>query len=296
VRTWEYLTNPDMARLFWPGVITGLAVGLLCAVLSVLVVLKRMSFIGQGISHAAFGGVGVAALIAVEATGEAPGGALQFWIVLLFCLAAALVIAWLSERGSAGADTAIGIVLVASMAAGAILIHRAWQVHPTRMPSWESVLFGAILAVDERGAWTACGVAAATLGALWWFRRPMLFWAFDEPSAPAFGVPARSMKVLLVVLLTLAIVTGMKLVGVVLATALLVLPGATALLISDRLWPVIATSAAAGVVGVAGGLVLSFEQDWPSGPSIVAVLTAFYAGARLVRGVRAMRSAHAAAA
>lgn len=296
MKTWEYLTNPDLSGLYWPGIITGLAVGLMCAVLSVLVVLKRMSFIGQGISHAAFGGVGVAALITVEATGAAPGGALQFWIVLVFCLAAALVIAWLSERGSAGADTAIGIVLVASMAVGAILIHRAWQIHPTRMPSWESVLFGAILAVDERGSWTALAVSAATLALLWWFRRPMLFWAFDEPSAAAFGVPARAMKILLVVLLTLAIVTGMRLVGVVLATALLVLPGATALLLSDRLWPVIATSATCGVLGVAGGLVLSFEQDWPSGPSIVTVLTVFYALARLVRAARTARPARAPAA
>jgi ABC-type Mn2+/Zn2+ transport system permease subunit len=290
VKTWEYLTDPDLAGLYWPGILTGLAVGLMCAVLSVLVVLKRMSFIGQGISHAAFGGVGVSALLTV-AVGAAPGGPVQFWIVLAFCLAAAVMIAWLSDRQSAGADTAIGIVLVASMAVGAILIHEAWKVHATRMPSWESVLFGSILAVDQAGQWTACGVAGGTLGLLWWFRRPMLFWAFDEPTAAAFGVPSRRMKVLLVVLLTLAIVTGMKLVGVVLATALLVLPGATALLISDRLWTVVAASAVCGVAGVAGGLVLSFERDWPSGPSVVAVLTGLYAGAGLVRAAR--RSARA---
>lgn len=295
MKTWEYLTNPDLAGLYWPGVITGLAVGLMCAVLSVLVVLKRMSFIGQGISHAAFGGVGVAAIVAAGAAGAAPGGAMQFWVVLVFCLGAALLIAWMSDRQSAGADTAIGIVLVASMAVGAILIHRAWQIHPTRLPSWESVLFGAILSVDRRGAWTAAGVTVGTIAALWWFRRPMLFWAFDEPSSAAFGVPSRGMKVLLVVLLTLAIVTGMKLVGVVLATALLVLPGATALLTSDRLWTVLAVSAGCGVVGVAGGLVLSFEQDWPSGPSIVAVLTAFYAAARLARAARAALAARPAA-
>jgi zinc transport system permease protein len=294
VKTFEYLSDPEMARLFWPGVVTGLAVGLLCAVLSVLVVLKRMSFIGQGISHAAFGGVGVAALAGALVAG-AGSGAAQFWIVLAFCLGAALMIAWLSDRQAAGADTAIGIVLVASMAAGAILIHRAWQIHPTRMPSWESVLFGSILAVDEQGAWTACIVAVGSLASLWWFRRPMLSWAFDESAAAASGVPARAMRVLLVVLLTAAIVTGMKLVGVVLATALLVLPGATALLLSDRLWPVFVASGLCGLIGVAGGLVLSFELDWPSGPSIVAVLTALYAMARTSRSVSVWRSGRIAA-
>jgi ABC-type Mn2+/Zn2+ transport system permease subunit len=293
LKTWQYLTDPAISELYWPGVITGLAVGVLCAVLSVLVVLKRMSFIGQGISHAAFGGVGVAAVIAVAFSGAAAGGVVQALVVLAFCLGAALLIAWLSDRHSAGADTAIGIVLVASMAVGAILIHMAWKANPITMPSWESVLFGSILAVDKPEAWAACGVAAATLVTLWWFRRPMLFWAFDEPAAGAFGVPGRRMKVLLVVLLTLSIVTGMKLVGVVLATALLVLPGATALLLSDRLWPVVAISAGCGAAGVMGGLVLSFEADWPSGPSIVAVLAALYAGARLARAGLSGRAAPA---
>lgn len=293
MRSLDYLADPFVRGLYWPGVITGLAVGLMCAVLSVVVVLKRMSFIGQGISHAAFGGVGVAAVLGVwlggpASGGLASGGLAQGLIVLAFCLAAALLIAWLSDRHGATADTAIGIVLVGSMAAGAILIHLAWKASRTPMPSWESVLFGSIFAVDQAGAWAACSATVATLLALWWFRRPLLFWAFDEPAAGAFGVPARRMKVLLVVLLTISIVTGMKLVGVVLATALLVLPGATALRLSDRLWPVLAIAAGCGTLGVVGGLLLSFEADWPSGPSIVAVLTILYAAARLARaGLRA---------
>src|SRR6185436_17351355 len=120
------------ASLYWPGVIAGLAMALMCSVLSVLVVLKRLAFIGQGISHAAFGGIGLAAVLGLTAAvGKAAPmhGVPQFAIVLVFCLGAALLIGLISQRGNgeAGthADTAIGIVLVGSMALGAILLKAA---------------------------------------------------------------------------------------------------------------------------------------------------------------------------
>jgi ABC-type Mn2+/Zn2+ transport system permease subunit len=78
----------------------------------------------------------------------------------------------------------------------------------------------------------------------------------------------------------------MQLAGVVLATALLILPGAAALHLSDRLRRVLGLALGAGVLGVLGGLVLSFESDWPTGPSIVAVLVGLYAAARIAGGLR----------
>jgi zinc transport system permease protein len=111
----------------------------------------------------------------------------------------------------------------------------------------------------------------------------MLFWAFDEPAAAAFGV--RPMRLPLMVLLTLAIVASMRLAGVVLATALLVLPGAIAVLLSDSLVRVGAIALGAGLLGVLGGLVAGFELDWAPGPSIVGVLCIAYAIVRLARGI-----------
>lgn len=286
MNTLRYLLDPACRELFWPGVLVGFGIALLCSGLSVFVVLKRLSFIGQGISHAAFGGVGVAAVLGVTAAG-APYLALVF----LFCLAAAWLIAHLSDRRTTSSDTAIGIVLVSSMTLGAILLHEAFRRAATtgalRPPAWESVLFGSIAGVawpDARAAWA---VALAALAVLWFVRRPLLFWAFDEPAAPAFGVNASAMRLLLMVMLTFAIVVSMKLAGVILATALLVLPGAAALRLSDRFRPVMALAFGAGVLGVLGGLVVSFELDWPPGPSIVAVLTALYAAARLAGASRA---------
>jgi ABC-type Mn2+/Zn2+ transport system permease subunit len=278
LNTWDYLTNPIYGGMYWPPVVTGLAVAALCSMLSVLVVLKRMAFIGQGISHAAFGGIGVAGLLGLVGATMTPGqSAGQFVVVLVFCLLAGLLIGWLSDphgRGGTEADTAIGIVLVATMAVGAVLIKRARS-----NVSLESFLFGDILAVSWSDAVIGWAVALAVLVVLWLVRRPLLFWAFDPTVARALGVSDRFMNVLLMVLLSLATVTAMKLAGVVLATAMLVLPGALALRLSHRSSPVLLLATAAAFAGVLGGIVVSFELNWPTGASIVCVLAALFAAA-----------------
>jgi ABC-type Mn2+/Zn2+ transport system permease subunit len=106
----------------------------------------------------------------------------------------------------------------------------------------------------------------------------------DEPSA-SFGVNAGACRLVLLVLLAMATVASMKLAGVVLATAMLVLPGAIALKLSARLWPVVAFSLAASIAGVIGGIVVSFEKDWPPGPCIVGVLSAMF-GAAFLTGLK----------
>ena len=292
MKTIEYLfTDPSFFSVYRPIVAAGIAIALMCSILSPLVVLKRLSFVGQGISHAAFGGIGIAAVLSVVGGFTAAAGVLQFPIVLAFCLCCALLIAWLIERGASQADTAIGIVLVASMTLGALMIQWAYNRPGTVAPQgWEQLLFGAISTVGRTDAVIAWMVAVAIGGIVWLCRRPMFFWAFDEAAAPAFGVPAQAMKYLLVVLLTFAIVTSMKLAGVVLATALLVLPGASALRLSDRLIPVFICSLGAGLIGVVGGLVMAFELDQlPPGACIVSILVVLYVAARLVPRVQSAR-------
>lgn len=283
MRTIEYLSDPVMRGLFLPGIVTGVAIAIVCACLAVFVVLKRLSFIGQGVSHAAFGGMGVAAALGLTGASLSAAQAMgQFSMILSFCLAAAMMVAWMSARRGTSPDTAIGIVLVASMTLGAILMHAAFKRQGTQGPGWESVLFGALLSVGWSDAIVAVIVSLAVLAVLWWERRRLIFWAFDESTAPAFGVPPRSPRVVLMVLLCLSIVTAMKLAGVVLATAVLVLPGATALALSGTLTRVFAISVAASLVSLLIGLVASMELDWPPGASIVGAMTLLYALSRLM--------------
>lgn len=301
MKSLEYLFGPT-APLFWPGVAAGALIALQGAILSVLVVLKRMAFIGQGVSHAAFGGIGLAAFLGLA------GGA-SFPLIAGFCIASAWGIALLSgrERGGAGrrradsTDTVIGVFLVGAMALGAILValRGARSGGGRAGVAWEQALFGSILAVDWTDAAIAGGSLVVTLGALAWWRRPLLFWAFDESAAEASGVPVRAMRLLLLTLLALAVVTAMKLAGVVLASALLTLPAAGALRLSRRLGAVIILACGAGLAGTALGLITAFEMNLPPGACIVAALIALYTLTWLVplrRGAngQAMRAGAAA--
>lgn len=284
MRTLDYLLDPVLGPLYWPGVLAGLAIAVLCGALSGLVVVKRLAFIGQGISHAAFGGIGLAAILGLTARltadglADAPlGGVPQFLVVASFCLASGLLVGVLADRGATREDTAIGIVLVASMALGAILL--SWA--GTGL-AWESFLFGTLYNVPLGEAVVAMLMAPALLAVLWAIRRPLVFWAFDEPVAATLGVRTGTMKMTLLVLLALATVVAMRLAGVVLATAMLVLPGAVALRLSSRMWAVLGVSVGVGLLGVLAGVVLSFELDLAPGPAIVAVLATLFAGVRLL--------------
>lgn len=281
MKTLDYMLDPTMRELYLPGVVAGLAIAAMGSVLSVLVVLKRLAFIGQGVSHAAFGGVGLAAALGlVGAAAAATVG--QFALVAVFCLGAALLMGVIEHRGRTEADAAIGIVLVACMALGAILLR-----HAGSRVQWESFLFGDMLAVGWLDAWAACAVATGVLVTLWAVRRPLVFWAFDPVVAGAMGVRGPLLNLVLLSMLAIATVAAMKLAGVVLATAMLVLPGAAALRASTRSGRVLAGSLAAALAGVVGGLTLSFEMNWPPGPSIVCVLAALFgacAGVARARG------------
>jgi len=290
MNTWRYLSDPALAQFYWPGMVTGLAIAVLCASLSVLVVLKRLAFVGQGISHAAFGGVGLAAVLARLAS-DGLSMPVQFAIIFAFCLISALVISWLSARSGVRGeglepDTAIGIILVSSMALGAVLIQRAKSTQ-----QWESFLFGSINGVDWPDARIAWAMTALVLLTLFFTRRSLLFWAFDEPASAAWGVSGRWMGVLLMTLLALATVTAMKLAGVVLATAMLVLPGTIALKLGRRLGFVVFLALLAAVLGVLGGLIASFEFDLLTGPSVVLVLTALFAAASALAWARRRHAA-----
>lgn len=279
VRTLEYLTGPS-AGAFLPGLVAGAAIALQAGVLSPLVVLKRLSFIGQGVSHAAFGGVGVAFAMGIT-------GAPRFVLIAVFCLACALGIARASGRRAERADAAIGAFLVGAMALGAALI--SWRSRAGgggAAPAWEQILFGSILAVSWTDALLACVSALATTAVVFVVRRPMLFSTFDAQAAEAFGAPVGAMRTLLLALLAVAVVTAMKLAGVVLATALLILPGAAALRVSARLSVVLGLSVGFAVLGIALGAVGSFEADLPPGACMVGALIALLAGGSLAARAR----------
>lgn len=255
--------------LTW-AILTGAIIAIQCALLSVLVVLKRMAFIGQGISHAALAGVGVAAILGITQ------GPLYFAIVGAACLLAALFIGWLSDRKATTSDTAIGIVLVASMSLGVVLLQLAGHENESG-EEWEELLFGSLTDVGALDTIIAGALLLITIVLALRYGRAILFWAFDERAACAFGAPTSAARIGLMIALAATIVASMKLVGVILATALLVLPGACALRLSSRLPIVLVVSIITALTALAAGLTAAALLSIPVGGSIVLALVLCYA-------------------
>lgn len=281
MNTWVNLTQ--YGHIFGPGVLAAVALCAVGGLLSVPVVLKRLAFVGQGVSHACFGGVGLALAIG-SLLGAAVSGGVMTMVVGVFAVVAALGIARLSARGRESSDTSIGIVLSASMALGFVLYGYAARHAPqgASLPSIESVLFGDVLAVGVGGAWGAWGVLIGVLAVLWWTRRGVVMWVLDERGARVLGVRTGVVSVVFLTLLAVAIVGVVKIAGVVLATSVFVLPGASALRLSARMWAVVSLSVLLSVLGAAAGIVAGFELDWSLGPSIVAAQCVLYAVCRLI--------------
>jgi len=252
--------------------IAGTAVAIVCSLFSVLVVLKRMAFIGQGISHAGFGGYGLALVLGAA-------GLAQQSIVMAFCLAAALGIGYLVRSRRVETDTAIGILLVAGMAFGVLMINLWTYVGSGGFSvSWESLLFGSTWTVGRPGMIAAIVMAVFVIAVGALVFKELLLFTFDESNAAAFGVRTGFIYYLTIVLLALVVVVSMRLVGFVLVSAMLVLPGATALQLSRRLSVVMITAVVVGLVGTLGGMIVNLELDRLSpGACIVMLLCVMFA-------------------
>ena len=275
--------STSMPTSIAPMVVAAIVISILGGALSVFVVLKRLAFIGQGVSHAAFGGIGIALVLGVN--GATTLGAIgQLSIVIAFSVLAALWIAALTRTHKGRADTAIGVVLSASMALGFILFTIAESMHEHNAignaapehSDIEDFLFGNILDTDWTKALIAVGFTSAILIITWLQRRRLIFWAFDEPVCDAFGINSKQTTNLFLVLLALSVVMAMQIAGVVLAAAMLVLPGAAALNMSHRLNKVFGYSILLALIGAAIGMLIGYKAEYPIGPAIVICQSAIY--------------------
>lgn len=276
----EAFTNP----IFRDPLIAGAALAAACSLFSVLIVVKRLAFIGQGITHAGFGGVGLASFLALS-------GLARDAVVFVFCMLTGFAIGYLSRNRRLKSDTAIGIMLVATMGLGFLLdqarlhITSGWYrsliggraLEPTL---WHDLLFGSIAFIRTPDMWLCIVSAVVVIAVLASLFKEIVFYAFDEQVCQVYGIPATTLHYLMLGVLAALIVVTMKLVGLLLVTAFLIVPGATALMLSRRLKTVLILSVIVGEVGMIGGYLLAmatFKADLAPGPFIVLVLAAEFA-------------------
>lgn len=267
------------------------ALGVACALLSVFVVAKRWAFIGEGIAHAGFGGAGTAWLLTLAFPSAAflARDEVVYAISVMFCGAVAFAVAALTRRRSSTVDTVVGIFLVASLAWG-FLAYGLYSKSTGNMPPQFADYLGFERLRGLSTSFVALAVcvsaAVVVLVSLAW--KELLFYATDERHAEASGVNVPLVHYGLILLITLVIMVGMRLMGTVLVVALLVLPGATALQLARTTRSTLAWSIAAGLTGTIAGVLLSNAiPAIPEGPAIVLVLFAAFlaalAAARVLR-------------
>jgi ABC-type Mn2+/Zn2+ transport system permease subunit len=250
------------------ALLTGGVLGVTCALLGVFVVLRRMAFIGVGISHAALGGVAIGLVLGVPPVLAAG----------TFSVVVAWVIGWITRRGEVSEDTAIGVFFPTSMALGVALI----SLSPIYQQNLMGYLFGNILSVGPADLWILLGLLGGSLGVLALFFKEFLFLGVDEEAAKAAGLPAAFLSYLLLTILALTIVAAMKLVGIILVSAFLVIPAATGQTLGRSVRGMVFFSVAVALVSVFMGLWLSWIWSLPSGASIVLFAAALFFGSYLL--------------
>lgn len=263
----EFLAYPFFQRALAAGVLVALVSG----ALSFFVLLRRLAFVGTGVAHAAFGGVAIASLAGL------PMGA--------GALAAALLVAGAtarsSGRGRLTEDAAVGVFTVAAMAVGVVALGRL----KTNVDLF-GLMFGNLLTVDPVDLALLAAATVVVLAAMAWWFRPLLLASIDEEGALAEGVHTGRMRLLVLVLLSISVVAALKVVGTLLISALLVLPGAVVRPLASR-WPgFLFGSVAVAVVMVLGGLAASVGLDVAPGAAIVLTGTLLFLVSSLVSRFR----------
>jgi manganese/iron transport system permease protein len=252
------LQNDFMVRAF----IAAILIGLVCSVIGVYVVLRNMSFIGDGLAHASFAGIVIAYLLKADLY---VGG-------LIFTILTALGIGAVAKKSEISLDTTIGVFFTAAFALGVALMSRV----RTYVVDLQDFLFGNILAIDRRDIIIITVLAVAVLLAVMVLYKELLFASFDPVSAGASGLPVDALSYTLLVLLAVTIIVSLQAAGIILVAALLVTPAATAYQLTNRFGPMMLISAAIGVGSGIVGLYLSYYLNVASGSSIVLVATACF--------------------
>jgi ABC-type Mn2+/Zn2+ transport system permease subunit len=260
----EILSYHYMQRALFAGTL----IGIVCAIVGTYVVLKGLSFIGAGIAHASFGGVALGFYLNVNPVLTA----------VVFCMGTAWSIGLVSRKGRVKEDTAVGIFFASTMAFGILLIG-LMKVYNVDLFGY---LFGSILAINREDVWITIALSAVVLMLVGMFYKELLFVTFDAEMASVTGVPAARIYFLLISMIALTVVLSIRVVGIVLVSALLVTPAAAAYQLTENFRRMMGLSILIGVSSTVGGLLLSDRLNTPSGATIVLLATLIFFVAALI--------------
>ena len=253
VSRYQYLQN---------ALIAAILVGIICGVIGCFIILRGMALMGDAISHAVLPGVVIAYML----------GASFFVGAVITGVLTALGIGYISQNSRIKDDSAIGIMFTAMFAFGVVLNS---SLRGTSVDLWH-ILFGNVLAVSTADLWVTFGMSIFVVAMIILFYRPLLLSTFDPTMAKATGLPVKLIHYMLMLLLSLVTVASLQAVGIILVVAMLITPGATAYLLTDRLSTMLVLSAMFGVISGVLGIFFSVIFDVSSGSTIVLIASLLF--------------------
>lgn len=251
---YQYLQN---------AMIAGILVGTICGIIGCFIILRGMALIGDAISHAVLPGVVIAHYAGVS----------YFIGAVITGVLTALGIGYVTQNSKLKHDSAIGIMFTAAFALGVVLITMR---RGTGVDLWH-ILFGNVLAVSRSDLWMTFVIGAIVLASVFLFYKQLVLSTFDPTMAQAIGLPTMLIHYSLMLMLSLVTVASLRTVGIVLVVAMLITPGATAYLLTNRLSVMLALSVVFGVFSSITGIYFSFIYDVAAGASIVLAASILFA-------------------
>ena len=257
---------------FQNAFLAAVLLSLLFGIVSFFIVMRRMAFMGSGIAHTAFGGVALGLVLGIN----------PFYTSLIFCVLAAWLMRKIAREANVGIDTGIGIFFAFSMALGSLLL----ALYKEYTFDLSGYLFGNILGVRSIDLLLVCGTALIFLPLFFIFLNRILFMTFDVNVARISGVPTQILDTLITLMLAVLIVVSIRLVGIILVSALIVLPASFGLAVSDNYRRILGLGVLYSFIVMTGGLMLSHRLDTPAGATMVTFGTLIYFSTLLFNRLR----------
>ena len=252
------------------ALIAGSLIALLCSTLGVFLVLRRLSLIGDGLAHVTFGSIALGLLLNVY----------PIYVSIPVVMICSLWILKLTEKARLYGDAAIGIVSAVGIAGGTLLASVAGGFNVDLF----SYLFGNILAISTAEMVISFVLSLAVIAVIVAYYHELFSLTFDEEFAQASGIRTKRINSIFILATALTIVLATRVAGILLVSALLILPAVTSLQIAKGFKPAILIAAAFGIISVIGGIGISFIMDLPTGATIVMLNLIFFCTAFSFRG------------
>ncbi len=263
---YDLFIEPLQYQFMQRALMASVLVGVINGTLGCFLILRRMAFIGDALSHAVLPGVVIAFMIAGK-------GHLSLFIgAVIAGIVTALLIGFVNRNSKIKEDTAIGVVFIGIFALGILLISRLQAVHL----DLQHFLFGDPLGVSGGDLYLASVIGLVVIGSIVLFYKQLLLTSFDMTMAKAIGMRTGLIHYFLMGILSMTIVASLQAVGIILVVAMLITPGSTAYLLTDRLPKMILLAGLFGALAAILGLYISYWMNYSSGSAMVLVASAIF--------------------